>query len=137
MGDAREEDRDDGTEYLIKREKGQPWLRVLHSEGLKVFFRGIKFNFSCKKHGFLFPFSGLRSRADGGRQRHCGHLQGGDTQSGERNWICFSKIVLCQLFIYIKDDIRELGMTLNVQFRLTLQWRDPRIVFYNLKVFVS
>ncbi len=137
MGDAREEDRDDGTEYLIKREKGQPWLRVLHSEGLKVFFRGIKFNFSCKKHGFLFTFSGLRSRADGGRQRHCGHLQGGDTQSGERIGFAFPNIVLCQLFFYIKDDIRELGMTLNVQFRLTLQWRDPRIVFYNLKVFVS
>ncbi len=32
------------------------------------------------------------------------------------------------------DDIRELDMTLNVQFRLTLSWKDPRIVFYNLKV---
>jgi len=31
------------------------------------------------------------------------------------------------------DDIQELGMTLNVQFRLTLSWLDPRLTFYNLK----
>ena len=31
-------------------------------------------------------------------------------------------------------EIRELGMTVNVQFRLTMAWLDPRIVFYNLKV---
>ena len=34
------------------------------------------------------------------------------------------------------DDIRELGMTWNVQFRLTLQWFEPRINFRNLKVLV-
>lgn len=32
------------------------------------------------------------------------------------------------------DEIRELGMTVNVQFRLTMAWFDPRIDFYNLKV---
>ena len=32
------------------------------------------------------------------------------------------------------DDIRELDMTINVQFRLTLSWLDPRLEFSNLKV---
>ncbi|XP_059089598.1 uncharacterized protein LOC131885543 [Tigriopus californicus] len=31
------------------------------------------------------------------------------------------------------DDIRELGMSLNVQFRLNLSWLDPRIIYHNLK----
>ncbi len=32
------------------------------------------------------------------------------------------------------DDIRELDMTINVQFRLSLAWLDTRLEFSNLKV---
>ena len=48
-----------------------------------------------------------------------------------KNWtndMAFLKVEILSL-----DEIKELGMTLNAQFRLTMAWYDPRIVFYNLK----
>ena len=42
-------------------------------------------------------------------------------------------VVTFRVEILSLDDIRELGMTLNVQFRLTLSWTDPRLVFFDLK----